>query len=167
MPTGIEIRSAGRDDIYQISAFLHDCWRIAYRHIISDDYLDAMTVEARNVGLLKRFIEGLSDFMMMFDSNDLIGVAVFGKSFTDGYEEDGEATGLYLRDDYIGKGYGHQLLMLIEQALSAKGYPSFVLDVLSDNKRAIRFYQSHGFRIVTDRSIRLGEIDYPLTIMRK
>jgi len=167
MSTGIEIRYAGRDDIYQISAFLHGCWKKAYRHIISDDYLDAMSVEARNVGLLKRFAEGVSDFIMMLDGNDLVGVAVFGKSFTDGYEEDGEVTGLYIRDDYIGKGYGRQLLMMIEQALSAKGYSRFVLDVLSNNKRAIRFYQSHGFGIVADRSIRLGDVDYPLTIMRK
>ena len=167
MNTGIKTRYAERDDIYQISVFINDCWKVAYCNIISADYLNAMSVEARNTAMLKRFDSSTSDFLMMFDGDRLIGAAVFGKSFTDGYEQDGEISAIYLCDDCIGKGYGRQLCMLVEQALCAKGYEHLVLDVLSDNTRAINFYQALGFRTVAYNSIRLGETDYPLTIMRK
>jgi len=163
----IQICHAGRDDICRIAAFLNDCWKVTYRKIISDDYLDTMSIEERKERLLKRFDEGVSDFLMMFDGNNLFGAAVFGKSFTEGYEEDGEITSIYLHENYIGKGYGHTLYKEIEQALTAKGYSNFVLDVLTNNIRAIKFYQSHGYLKVADRHVRLGKTDYPMIIMRK
>lgn len=161
----IQIRYAGRDDIYRIAAFLNDCWKTAYRQIVSADYLDAMSIEERNKGLFKRFDEDASEFLMMFDGDELIGAAVFGKSFTEEYEEDGEVSAIYLRENYIGKGYGHQLYMNMEQALSAKGFTNYILDVLTDNARAIKFYLAHGYEKVADRYIRLDEIDYPLVVM--
>jgi ribosomal protein S18 acetylase RimI-like enzyme len=75
----------------------------------------------------------------------LISAAVFGKSFTEGYEEDGEISAIYLREDYIGRGYGHRLYVDVEQVLAAKGYANYVLDVLSENQQAIQFYLSQCF----------------------
>jgi len=163
----IQIRQAGRDDIYKVATFLDDCWKTAYRGIISDEYLDSLPIKERNEGRLKRFDEGGTDFLMMFDDDRLIGAAVFGKSFTEGYEEDGEVSAIYLREERIGKGYGHQLYMSIEQALAAKGFNNYVLDVMKDNVRAIQFYRAHGFEIVDDRSILIGDTNYPLVVMRK
>ena len=54
-----------------------------------------------------------------------------------------------------------------EEALSVKGFDYFVLDVLSGNKRAISFYRKQGYDIVAERSITLGDKDYPLTVLRK
>ena len=163
----VQIRRAGRDEIYQIAAFLDECWRTSYRRIISDDFLDTMSVKSRYRILVRRFDEGASDFLMMLDGNDLIGSAIFGKSFTAGFEGDGEVSALYLRGDYVGKGYGHVLYMKIEQGLLARGFRSLVLDVLTGNVRAVRFYLAHGFKQTDERYIRLGGVDYPLVVMRK
>ena len=97
----------------------------------------------------------------------LIGAAVFGKSFTDGYPNDGEVSAIYLHHNYIGKGYGHELFIKIEESLAEKGYINFVLDVLTDNICAVKFYQKHGYKKVDERSIKLGNIEYPLTVFRK
>ena len=163
----IEIRNAQLDDVYQIAAFLDDCWKVSYRNILSDEYLDGLNVKARYAVLHKRYTKGFSDFQMMHMGTKLIGIAIFGKSFTEGYEDDGEISALYLIEDYIGNGFGHHFLKLIEQALKKKRYRSYILDVLTENARAIRFYQAHGYIIVDNRSIRLNNSDYPLTIMRK
>ena len=163
----VEIRQAGRDDLYNTAVFLDDCWREVYRDIVSDVFLGAMSPEERHKGLIKRYDDGSSDFWMMLDNERLIGAAVFGKSFTEGYENDGEISAIYLHKDYIGKGHGHNAFVRIEQALRDKGYANLVLDVLSANSRAIDFYLKHGYKKVADRTIKLGESEYPLTILRK
>ena len=163
----MKIEYAKRDDIYDIAAFLNECWRTEYRNIISDDYLDTMTVEKRHNGLLAAFDEGRSDFLIARDEGRIIGVAVFGKSLTEGYGDDGEISAIYMREDYIGKGFGHKLFTRVEQALAAKGYSHFVVDLLAGNTRAYEFYLAHGYEVVADNTIKLGEANYALYVMRK
>jgi len=163
----LEIATAMRQDLFEIAAFLDDCWRTAYREIVSSDYLDSMSADARYERLLTRFEETPADFLIIRDASILVGVAVFGKSNTDGYPDDGEISAIYLRHDYTGKGHGHVLFAKAEAVLAERGHAYFVLDVLSENTRAIDFYHKHGYQSVSERSIRLGEKDYPLTVFRK
>ena len=162
-----KITVAKRDELYEISVFLNACWRATYNEIISPEYLDALSDDDKYEKLLKRFDENPSDFLIMRYANELIGVAIFGKSYTEGYLDDGEISAIYIHQDYIGQGYGHALFTEAERMLSEKGYTNFIVDVLSDNTNAIVFYQKHGYEIVAERSIDLGGIDYPLTVLRK
>jgi len=162
----IQIKPATRDELYEISTFLHDSWKAEYKGIIRDDYLDTMTVEERHKGLQAWFDDGIKSYLTMRCCGKLVGAAVFGKSFTEGYLDDGEISAIYLHHDYIGLGYGHELLEEIEGMLVAKGYNRFVLDVLTGNSRAVKFYQKQGYEKVDDRSVKLGNQDYPLTVFR-
>gem|GEM_PF-43352 len=162
-----KIAPASREELYEIAAFLDDCWRSAYSGIVSSDFLNAMKTDERYKRLLARFDEQTSAFLVLRDEDVLIGVTVFGKSFTDDYLNDGEVSAIYVHPEYIGKGFGHQIMAQAEEALSAKGYDHFVLDVLSGNERAISFYKQQGYEIVAKRSITLGDKDYPLTVFRK
>jgi len=163
----IFIRYAGREELGSVAGFLHDCWREAYRPIVAEHDLNALSVEQRHNGLLARYDEGACEILMMYAGSQLIGAAVFGKSFTEGYAEDGEITALYLRGDSVGKGCGRRLFAEAERALAAKGYAHFVLDVLADNTRAFRFYLARGYEKVDDRLIRLGKNEYPMAVLRK
>jgi len=163
----ITIEAANRDDLYGISVFLDKSWRAEYRKIVSDDFLDNMKAEIRHEAFLKRFDGGYSEFWSMFLDGKMIGSSVFGKSFTEGFEDDGEITAIYLDSDFIGKGYGHTMFTAVEQALTEKGYKNLVLDLLANNTRAYNFYLKHGYSKVADRSIKLGEFEYPLVVMRK
>ena len=145
-----QVRYAEREELMDVAIFLDKCWRTEYRQIIVDDYLDAMSVDARYERLLSRYDEGMSDFFVMFDDGCMVGAAVFGKSFTDGYESDGEISAIYLHRDYIGKGYGHRLFTEAERALAEKGYAYIVLDLLAGNARALGFYLAHGYEVVAN-----------------
>ena len=162
-----QITAANREELYEIAVFLDDCWKVEYREILPSDYLDSLSADERYQKLLSRFDETPLDFLVMRDAGRLVGVSIFGKSYTDGYPNDGEISAVYLRHDYIGKGHGHSLFAQVEAALTARGYAYFVLDVLNGNNRAIAFYQKHGYEIVAERTICLGDIDYPLTVFRK
>jgi len=167
MTNTTKITYATRDEIFEIAAFLDACWKAEYSKIVAPDFLGELSVNKRHEMLLARFDEGTSAFLIMRDGERMIGASVFGKSFTEGYPEDGEISAIYLHHDYIGKGYGHALFTKIEQALTVKGYSHFVLDVLSANTRAVSFYEKHGYEKVDERSITLGAHDYPLTVFRK
>ena len=162
-----KIAPASREELYELAAFLDDCWRSAYSKIVSSDFLSAMKTDERHKKLLARFDEQISAFLVLRDKGVLIGVTVFGKSFTEDYLDDGEVSAIYLHPEYTGKGYGHKIMAQAEEALSAKGFDYFVLDVLSGNERAISFYKKQGYEIVAERSITLGDKDYPLTVFRK
>jgi len=163
----MKITYATRNEIFEIAAFLDACWKAEYRGIVAPDFLGGLSVDERHKKLSARFDEGTSAFLIMRDGERMIGASVFGKSFTEGYPDDGEISAIYLRHDYIGKGYGHALFTKIEQELTAKGYSHFVLDVLSANMRAVSFYEKHGYEKVDNRSVTLGAHDYPLTVLRK
>jgi ribosomal protein S18 acetylase RimI-like enzyme len=158
---------AKREEIPEIAAFIDSTWRAAYRHILAPHFLNKMSVEERAAGLYKRFDDNASRFSVMRDDAGIAGASVFGKSFTDGYLDDGEVSAIYLRPDCIGKGYGHALFCKTEDALADVGYADIVLDVLSANERAVRFYTAHGYIAVDERMVKLGDEEYPLTVFRK
>lgn len=163
----MEINYAKRDEILEIAAFLNACWKAEYSRIVESDFLDDLSVDERHKLLLTRFDEGNSVFLIMRDGERMVGASVFGKSFTEGYPDDGEVSAIYLHHDYIGKGHGYALFKRIERELVVKGYSYFVLDVLSGNLRAVSFYKKHGYEKVNDRDIKLGARVYPLTVFRK
>jgi ribosomal protein S18 acetylase RimI-like enzyme len=161
------IACAKREEIPEVAAFIDTAWRAAYRHILAPAYLASMKAEERADGLLQRFDNGQFRFFIMREENEIVGVVVFGKSFTEGYPDDGEVSALYLRRDRIGKGYGHALLEKAESALTEMGYAAFVIDVFTENERAVKFYTAHGYMLVDERTIAFGEKEYPYRVYRK
>lgn len=160
------IRPARREELMEAAAFLNESWRRAYRHILHAEVLAALSDEDRHARLLAQYDSGTSP-LLLHDGGELLGLCRFGASQTKGYPDDGELTAIYVREDAIGKGYGHALFVRAEQALRAQGYERLVLDVLSQNTRAIAFYRAHGFAKVGQRLFRNDGHSYPLDIMRK
>jgi ribosomal protein S18 acetylase RimI-like enzyme len=126
-----------------------------------------MDLSERTGGLLDRYDNGASRFLIATEAGAIIGAAVFGKSFTEGYAGDGEVSAIYLDTEHIGTGLGGRLLAAAEAQLASMGYTNLVLDVLAGNSRAIAFYRKHGYGEVRNTEIELGGKTYPLVVMRK
>ena len=162
----MEIRYARREDMVEAAALVHDSWRWAYKDIMDAEYLAGLSLENRHKRMLKGYDEGRRS-LLLFDNGELLGFCGFGKSLTPGYPDDGEIAAIYLRENAVGKGYGHALLTRTEETLRAQGYQNLVLDVFSQNARAIAFYLAHGYAKVGDRKHKWGDQEYHLDIMRK
>ncbi|MDR1779077.1 MAG: GNAT family N-acetyltransferase [Clostridiales Family XIII bacterium] len=157
----IRIAFAAREEIPDIAALILAAWRSAYRDILPADYLASLSLEERCAGYGKLFDAGHTRFLTLHDGGELIGASVLGRSTTQGYPDDGEVSAIYLREDRIGKGYGHALFEKAEQTLAEMGYTDFILDVFTQNARAIRFYEAHGYEKIEERNMTIDGIDYP------
>lgn len=138
----LRIREAGINDIDSVNTILYKSWKSAYRGIIADEYLDHLPADYW-IGFINTGIRTGSIFVLLLESEEeLIGTAILRAA-----EQTGEAglISFYLRPDQIGRGNGHVFYELIETKLLSRGYKSCILDVLEDNRRAIRFYHSHQF----------------------
>jgi ribosomal protein S18 acetylase RimI-like enzyme len=91
----------------------------------------------------------------------IIGVSCYGHSRVKELPDDGELVSLYVLPKFMGAGYGHPLLAYMEAALAQDGYANLVLDVFTDNTRAIRFYAGHGWRKVT-----VGELSITINALK-
>jgi len=160
------IRPARREELREAAALLNESWRVAYQHILDADFLESLTDDDRHKRLLEGYEKGARP-LLLHDNGELLGFCRFGPSQTPGYPDDGEVAAIYIREDAVGRGFGHALLLHAEEALSQQGYEHLVLDVLSKNERAIKFYRAHGYKKVGERIFTRGGIDYPLDIMRK
>ena len=161
----INVRMAQLEDIVQISLVLATSWKTAFRGIVDSDYLDALR-DDHWVDFLTNGLNGDAVFsMVLLDNQDIVGASILSKS-----EMQGEVhmKSLYLLPDKIGRGYGHKFYCEIEYYIKCKGYVKCVLDVLTNNKRAISFYNAHGF---TDTGIEettvLGNLKYPYRVFVK
>ncbi len=160
----VSIRTAGFEDIAAISSVLAASWKTAYRGIVNDDYLDLLT-DGHWIDFLNTGMNNSSVFAMVIEEQNIIGAAVLSKAEK---EKEINLKAFYLLPDKIGQGFGHAFFNGIEAGLKAQGFSKCVLDVLENNKRAIRFYEAHGF-ISTDSEMvtTLGSHDYVCKIYEK
>lgn len=159
------VRLGTEKDIETISKTLAASWKIAYRGIIDNSFLDEIP-DDRWVLMLNEGMKNDSLYTMLLEEGGkIIGASILKKTeVTDRIE----LTSFYLLPDKIGKGYGAAFYSGVENEAIKRGYKECILDVLSENKRAIHFYLKHGF-LDEQKSFKstLGNKEYSLNIMTK
>lgn len=83
--------------------------------------------------------------MVCLENGSFIGTSSFCKSRFEQYPDSGEVISIYFMPEYIGKGYGRQLLNSVLDELNKQGFQEVFLWVLEENTRARHFYESLGF----------------------
>jgi ribosomal protein S18 acetylase RimI-like enzyme len=77
--------------------------------------------------------------------DELIGLLRIGA-----YEEYADITAFGVLPAHRGRGYGRQMLMDAVDLLQSEGWQKIVIEVATDNERALGLYRSCGFRVVTE-----------------
>lgn len=153
----VSIRHAVPDDAEGIAEVHVASWRSTYRGIISDAFLDGLTVEGRARSWRWTFAHP-NDHEVIFvaeDNGRIIGFANGGKNRNPEYPHGGEVYAIYLLKEYHGRGIGKRLFAAVADALKRSGYDSFMLWVLKDNP-TLGFYLAQGGRVIGEKEIGIG-----------
>ena len=120
-------------------AYVHwKSWHEAYSGIISQEYLDKLTLEKCE----KMAFSWPDNTIVAEDNGKVIGFVCYGDRGEEAPDA-GEIFALYVLADYYGKGVGQQLMA--EGLAHINHFPQVRLWVLKENKRAIRFYEKCRF----------------------
>ncbi len=136
------------DNKFAISRVYEESWKYAYKNIIPQSFLDSIPTGKWASNLDKNGRKTL----IMLENNEIIGTSSFCKSRFSEFQGMGEIISIYLLPQYIGKGYGTNLLHAAIAELKKLGYNEIFLWVLEENYPAIKFYEKNGF-VKTDKFI--------------
>ena len=161
--TGMEVRAASVEDAAAIALIHVRGWQWAYADIIAADYLDELSVPAREA----TWASGLRNGVMP-DGGSIYVADLAGKVqgwMTCGPSRDqeavpgvGELHGIYVDPLHIGRGVGAALLAFCVQELKRRGFDAATLWVLSENYVAREWYERRGWLPDgTEQSFTLGE----------
>jgi len=153
------IKTAETDEELRGRGYVHcTAWQEAYRGIVCDRYLDAMTVEA-TTARARQFPENT---LVAKDQEKVVGFAVYGPSRDEDLPDAGEVAAIYVLSEYYGRKIGYRLM---NEAVSRLGdYHTIFVWVLEKNERAIRFYHRYGFEF--DGCKKQWTLGTPVSIVR-
>ncbi|THK37354.1 GNAT family N-acetyltransferase [Ensifer sp. MPMI2T] len=157
----IEIRPAEPDDVLMMASVLVETWRSAFRGIISDAYLDAMTVEDQAIRHARRMRAAGVFHIVAADmaSRKVIGLASYGRARGMPPAFDRELYTLYLLEEFQGAGIGSALVRTVARHCRDTGASSLFAWVLAGNPNRA-FYERLGARVVGRGRVSVGGENY-------
>lgn len=162
----LTIRPAETEDAPAIAKVHVDTWRMAYRGIVPQDYLDTMTVQNRTIGWV-RLLQRSSDLVTLVSEDDngrVVGFASGGRLRHRDPRFEAEISSLYISPRAQRGGHGRRLFMALSNRLSQRGLRGLFVWVLAENA-ARGFYEVLGGREVNEitrdfAGVPLREIGY-------
>ena len=139
----INYRVPASNELEKISEQILISYTSAYKGQMSPQYLYSLS--ANNwVPILQECLRKGDICLIAEHGERIVGSTVFG-IVNEGEHTYAQWHAFYLLPQYIGHGIGHLFYQIIEEEMLKRGCKSCILEVLSTNERAIRFYLSHGF----------------------
>ena len=141
------IRRAEPADAGAIAEVRVASWRSAYRGLLPDSLLDAMSVQDIESRWRAWIEKGRIEVFVLQKETRTVGFVAVGPTRDEDLDDErvGEIYAIYVRPDEWRKGYGSALLSRAIESLMEQGRTEVTLWVLRDNERGTRFYDACGF----------------------
>jgi GNAT superfamily N-acetyltransferase len=143
----VTIRAAAPDDAPSIARVRIASWRWAYRGLVPDAVLDAMSVDDSELNWRRTILarDAISVFVAE-DGAEAVGFVSAGPSRDDDASDGaGEIGAIYVLPAHAGTGVGGGLMAAAEDALRASAFTRATLWVLRANTAARGFYEHRGW----------------------
>ncbi|WP_425247078.1 N-acetyltransferase family protein [Streptomyces sp. NEAU-NA10] len=142
------VREMTLADCERVSEIRVRGWRTAYRGLMPQSYLDALSVTEDAERRRAWFTEGDGSVVNLVaeHAGEVVGWAAHGP-YREGElrTDDAELYAIYLDPGHIGTGIGRMLLTEAIRRTTARGHRRMYLWVLKENTHARRFYERAGF----------------------
>ncbi|MET8825182.1 GNAT family N-acetyltransferase [Streptomyces sp. NPDC004610] len=137
------------EDCARVGEIRTEGWRSAYRGLMPQPYLDALSATEdaeRQRTRLARRAPGVVDLVAERDG-EILGWSCHGpyREDTGATTPDAELYALYVDPSRQGQGVGRALLRVSLRGCASAGHPRMLLWVVEGNTRARRFYARAGF----------------------
>jgi RimJ/RimL family protein N-acetyltransferase len=164
----IEVRDAVIDDADALATAHIDGWRVGYRGVVPDEYLDAeeFATSRRNRWRSWTWLDAMSGSRMFVVTIEgrAVGFGHAGPEHVDptlattarvaeDVPQRGEVYGFYVHPTAWGSGAAPAQMSRCEEFLRDEGFASAILWVLRDNPRAAAFYEKAGWRYTGEESM--------------
>lgn len=155
-PPTCSIRLATPADAARIARVQVDTWRLAYRGVVSDEYLASMGYEDREERWRLNLADpGRATLVAAGAGGDIVGFASVGSSRHPVADFDGELYAIYILPSHQGCGLGRRLVARGSEWLLKHGYRSMLVWVLAENP-ARKFYERLGGRAMKEDHYEIG-----------
>lgn len=145
----LRVREMTLDDCARVAEIRVRGWQSAYKGLMPQPYLDALSVPEDAARRRDRLVHGDGSVVNLVAERDgvVIGWACHGP-YRDGEAgpEDVELYAVYVHPDVTGQGVGQALLRESAAQCVTAGRERVLLWVLKENTQARRFYERAGFR---------------------
>lgn len=160
----MKIRKANKYDAKAIANIHVNSWRTSYKNIVSREYLNNLSVR-KSTRINRKNINNPAIISLVVE-NDLREVVGFLFGGENRYKESAkqyscEIYGIYIANEYLGKGFGEKLIRHFFMLLKEKDIKSVHVMFLAGNK-AEHFYYKFGARYVSSMEYKMGDQVYLL-----
>ena len=151
-----QVRRAEIGDASAIAAVYVDTWRTAYRGLLPDDFLDALSHDAYEERWRRTIAGDATRTFVAVAGHDIVGFASGGRERAgeDGFE--GELYAIYVKRDEQRRGHGRRLVEATARSVRELGLKDMIVWVLRDNHAARTFYERLGAVYVRAQPITIG-----------
>jgi ribosomal protein S18 acetylase RimI-like enzyme len=154
----VTFRAATPEDAAGIARVQVVTWRHAYKGIVADATLAAMSVERSTANWQRGLSRPESVGLVALVDDAVVGFAVGGLQRDETLPDyDGELYALYVLPQHQGRGIGRELVRQFAAALHEAEYKAMVIWVLKDNVAGRAFYERIGGRYLREKPILIGE----------
>jgi GNAT superfamily N-acetyltransferase len=153
------IRPATVDDADEIARVHVESWRTTYAGIVSQAYLDALSVDARAQNWRSHLASVDPVIFVAEQASGLFGFACGGKQRDESLGCDGELYAIYLMQPAQGQGIGRALAHAVTQGLRDRSFKSMLVWVLEQNP-AVAFYKALGGIRIAQKPIEIAGAEF-------
>lgn len=144
------IRKGEKEDGQQIVKLKLDNWKLTYKNIFPNEYLDKMTYSDE----IEKFITNYDkrNIIVYEENNEILGYCYYGDAKEAREKNIGEIYAIYVHNDYQRRHIGEKL---IKEALTnlLKHNNKVILWCAKDNYKAIKFYHKIGFENFMEKEV--------------